>query len=84
MVLQACTETVNKVILEEQRLVKKSLNPDGDRELVMLMRAMFAEAKRIKKQVLKGEDITVLLAHEKILSTHATEPKKTGSVEYKT
>ena len=50
MVLQACTETVNKVILEEQRLVKKSLNPGGDRELVMLMRAMFAEAKRIKKQ----------------------------------
>jgi hypothetical protein len=84
MVLQACTETVNKVILEEQRLVKKSLNPGGDRELVMLMRAMFAEVKRIKKQVLKGEDITVLLAHEKILSTHATEPKKTGSVEYKT
>ncbi len=84
MVLHACTDAAKNTIVEEKPVVKKSLNPNGDSELALLMRKMFAEAKRMKKQVQNGEEVTVLLDHEKILSAHATEPKKAASAEYKT
>jgi hypothetical protein len=84
MVFQACQEAPKATAEKEKKTVKKSLNPNGDSELALLMRDMFAEAKRIKKQVENGEEVTVKVDHKKILSAHATEPAKAASAEYKT
>lgn len=88
MVLQACSEAAQKEptkeITKEKKEVKKSLNPNGDSELALLMREMFKDAKRIKKQIEKGEIVTAKFDHGKILSAHATEPEKAASKAYKT
>jgi cytochrome c556 len=63
--------------------VQKPLNPNGDSELALLMRAMFDEAQRIKQQIANNEPVTLTLDHEKILTAHATEPAKAASEEYK-
>ena len=62
---------------------KKSLNPNGDSELALLMRDMYSEAERIKEQIAEGEKITISLDHGKILTAHATEPEKAASKEFK-
>jgi hypothetical protein len=59
------------------------LNPNGDSELALLMRAMFAEAEQIKQQIAGEEAVSISLDHEKILTAHATEPEKAASSEYK-
>jgi hypothetical protein len=84
MVFQACQEAPKETAEKVEKAVKKSLNPNGDSELALLMRDMLAEAKRIKKQVENGEEVTVKVDHEKIFSAHATEPAKAASAEYKT
>lgn len=61
----------------------KPLNPNGDSELALLMRAMYDEAEQIKQQINSGDSITLSLDHEKILTAHATEPDKAASPEYK-
>ncbi len=58
------------------------LNPNGDSELALLMRAMFDEAEQIKRQIAAGEPVRVSLNHEKIQTAHATEPEKAASAEY--
>ncbi len=62
--------------------VKKSLNPNGDSELAILMREMYTEAEKIKEQIEKGEVITTSLKHEEILSAEATEAGKVSSDAY--
>lgn len=64
--------------------VQQVINPNGDSELALLMRAMYDEARRIKKQVANGEPITITLDHEAILTAHATEPDKAASETFKT
>ena len=59
------------------------LNPNGDSELALLMRDMYDEAERIKTQLKHGEELTINLNHEAILTAHATEPEKAASAEYK-
>ena len=71
------TETIK---VEEKA---KSLNPNGDSELALLMRSMYDEAEAIRKQIEKGEEIEIKLDHGKILSAHATEPEKAESAEFK-
>jgi CRISPR/Cas system CSM-associated protein Csm2 small subunit len=61
----------------------KSLNPNGDSELALMMRSMYEEADRIKKQIADGEAVEIKLDHGKILTAHATEPEKAASAEYK-
>ena len=65
-------------------LVQQPVNPNGDSELALLMRAMVEEAERIKAQIAAGEPVTITLDHEKILTAHATEPEKAASAEFKT
>lgn len=83
IVFQACQDTPEKEIKTVQTPVKKTINPNGDSELALLMRKMFADVERIKKQVQEGETVTVKIDHEKILSAHATEPEKAASAEFK-
>lgn len=64
-------------------LTQRSLNPNGDSELALLMRAMFDEAQQIKQQIANEEPIAIKINHEKILTAHATEPEKAASAEYK-
>ncbi|MTB53982.1 hypothetical protein [Lewinella sp. W8] len=63
--------------------VQSPINPNGDSELALLMRAMFDEARKIKTQIENGEPVTVELNHEEILQAHATEPEKAASPEFK-
>lgn len=79
----ACNQVPEETIEVKNPVVNKPLNPNGDSELAILMREMFEEAKRIKKQVQNGETVTVKLDHEKILSAHATEPDKAASPKFK-
>ena len=62
--------------------IQQPINPNGDSELALLMRAMFDEAEQIKQQIANGEPIKLNINHEKILTAHATEPKKAASAEY--
>ena len=59
------------------------INPNGDSELALLMRSMFDDLALMKEQVSNGDSVLVALDHKKILSAHATEPKKANSPEYK-
>ncbi len=59
------------------------VNPNGDSELALLMRAMFDDGMTMKKEVLAGKIPTSLLEYEKIHTANATEPEKAASPEYK-
>jgi len=61
---------------------KKPLNPNGDSELALLMRAMFDDGMRMKAQIARGEKPDVAVAFEKIHTADATEPEKAASAEY--
>jgi len=63
--------------------VQSQINPNGDSELALLMRDMYNEAERLKTQVENGEEVSISLDHERILTAHATEPDKAASPEYK-
>lgn len=63
--------------------VRQPINPNGDTELALLMRAMFEDIQEVKKQIAAGDSISLSLDHERILTAHATEPEKAGSKEYK-
>ncbi len=83
IIFQACQDAPEKEIKTMKAAIKRPINPNGDSELALLMRKMFADVERIKKQVQKGETVTVKIDHEKILSAHATEPEKAASAEFK-
>ena len=82
-ILTSCDSAPQEEKIKAEEPQKKSLNPNGDSELALLMRAMFDEAEQIKNQVINGEKVTTKLDHEKILSAHATEPEKANSPEFK-
>lgn len=63
-------------------VIKQPINPNGDSELALLMRAMFEEAQAVKTQIDNGEPISIELKHENILTADATEPEKAASQEY--
>lgn len=77
----SCSEQ-NKECSSTNSSIQKPLNPNGDSELALLMRAMFEEAEQIKQQIAKGEPITLSVDHEKILTAHATQPEKAASAKY--
>ena len=78
----SCSEEKKDYSNIENR-IQKPINPNGDSELALLMRAMFEEALQIKQQIANGEPINLNINHEKILTAHATEPEKAASAEYK-
>jgi hypothetical protein len=58
------------------------LNPNGDSELAMLMRAMFEDAEQMKAAIARGEKPVPAFDHARLLTAHATEPEKAASAEY--
>ncbi len=71
--LLSCTTDAN---------AKKPLNPNGDSELALLMRAMFDDGMRMKAQVQRGEKPDVAVAFEKIHTAKPTEAGKNATEEY--
>ena len=59
------------------------LNPNGDTELALLMRAMYDEGMVLKEDLAQGKNLDLHLKHAKILTAEATEPKKAASPEFK-
>jgi 5-methylcytosine-specific restriction endonuclease McrA len=59
------------------------LNPNGDTELALLMRAMYDEGMVLKEDLAEGKNLDLHLKHAKILTAEATEPKKAASPEFK-
>jgi hypothetical protein len=59
------------------------LNPNGDTELALLMRAMFDEGMDIKADIESGKHPEINLEHEKILTAEATQPEEAASPEFK-
>ena len=60
----------------------KSLNPNGDSELALLMRAMHEEGMRTKAQLLKGEKPELTVDYHKLFSAKPTEPAKVANPLY--
>ncbi len=78
----SCTTEVNNAEKNDKQ-IRKSLNPNGDSELALLMRDMYDEAENIKKAIKNGDPVEISLDHEMILTAHATEPEKANSAEFK-
>lgn len=77
----SCSEEA-KECSDVKKNISQPLNPNGDSELALLMRAMFDEAQQIKEQIANGKPVSLSLDHEKILTAHATEPEKAASEEF--
>lgn len=60
----------------------KPLNPNGDSELALLMRAMFDDGLKMKTQLQNGEMPALSVAFEKIHTATPTEPGKSSTPEY--
>ncbi|MCB0707115.1 MAG: hypothetical protein KDC34_17485 [Saprospiraceae bacterium] len=72
----ACADTDNQAVQQA------SLNPNGDSELALLMRAMFLDGMQVKEALKKGEKPEISVEFEKIHSAKATEPEKAASDTY--
>lgn len=75
----SCAQTDNKV----PGAILHPINPNGDSELALLMRAMFDDGIKMKDQVKEGKIPQSVLEYEKIHTAAATEPEKAASPEYK-
>ncbi len=60
----------------------KSLNPNGDSELALLMRAMYEDGMRTKQQLLDGKPPVVNVKYHQLHTTKATEPEKVATPNY--
>lgn len=67
----------------QPKLTASSINPNGDSELALLMRAMYDDAAQMKKAIENGEQPVSQLDHDKMLTASATEPEKAASDTYK-
>lgn len=68
---------------QDKKAAAAPLNPNGDSELALLMRAMFDDALLMKQQIEQGEQPRPALDYQKILTAEATEPEKAASDTYK-
>lgn len=60
----------------------KPLNPNGDSELALLMRAMHENGMEVKQQLLAGENPELNVDCEKLFTAKATEPEKVATPLY--
>ena len=67
---------------EDPNVKKASLNPNGDSELALLMRAMYDDAVQMKAAIERGEQPTPAIDHGEMLTAEATEPEKAASSTY--
>ena len=79
----ACSSEEKPQHADKVQIVKAPINPNGDSELALLMRAMYEEADRMKKAIERGEQPEITLDYGKILTAEATEPEKAASATYK-
>ena len=63
--------------------IQKPLNPNGDSELALLMRAMFDDGMRMKQQIESGKVPKVVKHFDKMLTAKATQPEKVANPRYK-
>ncbi len=70
-----------KVVVNE--VEEGTLNPNGDSELALLMRAIYSETEQVKKQIEEGTPIKLSVDYANILKAEATEPEKAASSEFK-
>ncbi len=54
---------------------KAPLNPNGDSEMALLMRAMFDDGMKVREQILNGEKPQATVDFEKIFSAKPTTPE---------
>ncbi|MFZ2898440.1 MAG: hypothetical protein WA004_07460 [Saprospiraceae bacterium] len=60
-----------------------AINPNGDSELALLMRAMYDDAAQMKEAIARGEQPKPTINHALMLTASATEPDKAASDTYK-
>lgn len=60
----------------------KPLNPNGDSELALLMRAMYDEAIENKKLIKEGKSPHINLDHQAIFTAEPTNPKQVNNDSY--
>lgn len=60
-----------------------AINPNGDSELALLMRAMYDDAAQMKEAIARGEQPKPSIDHARMLTASATEPEKAASDTYK-
>ncbi len=68
--------------LPANRAANNLMNPETDSELVLLMRAMYDDAAKMKTAVNKRKKVAPRVNHELMLSAAATEPEKVASPAY--
>lgn len=61
----------------------KVINPNGDSELALLMREMYEDGQRIKKQIVNGEQPEIITRFKEIHTADATEPEKVNTDAYR-
>ncbi|MEP6792904.1 MAG: hypothetical protein ABJB16_01150 [Saprospiraceae bacterium] len=60
----------------------KSLNPNGDSELALLMRAMYDDGMLTKQALLDGKPPMVNVKYHQLHTAKATEPQKVATPNY--
>jgi len=60
----------------------KPLNPNGDSELALLMRAMHENGMDVKQQLLSGEQPEITVDCQRLHTAKATEPEKVANPVY--
>lgn len=58
------------------------INPNGDSELALLMRAMFEDGQRMRRDIMEGRKPEILKEFKEIHTAEATEPEKAASEAY--
>lgn len=61
---------------------QKSLNPNGDSELALLMRQMYEDGMNTKQQLLDGKPPVINVKYHQLHTAKATEPEKVASPNY--
>ena len=59
-----------------------TVNPNGDSELALLMRAMYDDGVRVKHQIINGRKADSDVDLSRMYTADATEPEKVASPQY--
>lgn len=60
----------------------KSLNPNGDSELALLMREMYEDGMRTKQQILEGKTPEVKVKYHQLTTAKPSVPEKVDDPKY--
>ena len=66
------------------KIIKAPVNPNGDSQLALLMRAMYDDGMAIKKLIEAGKSIEIGNDGKLLFTAKATEPEKVQSEAYQT